>query len=214
VAGPGDMLETYLGISHETPEGDVLRLLVELGAQFVGAREGSLLVLDEDKGELVFAMTVGDQASEERLRGKRVPLGEGITGLAAQTHEVQIGAATFDVDQPAEPESVLAAPMLTGERLIGVITAVSFEADKRFTNDDAMLYGRVAAVAGLVVEQRRRLAVIEAMQEGAEPPAPVSEDERLDREIVETVMRIVRSKPQAKARIARMLSDIERLTGD
>jgi len=211
MAEPDTVLGAYLGISHGSPDEKVLRLLVELAAQFVGAQEGSLLVLDEEKQELVFAMTVGSESSEKRLIGQRVPVGEGITGLAAQTHEVQIGAPTFDTDQPVEPKSVLAAPMLIGDRLIGVITAVSFQPDKRFDSSDATLYGRIATVAGVVVEQHRRLSIIEALQRRQDLPEPTNEEERLDREIVNTVVRLVRSKPDAKTRIARLLSDIETL---
>lgn len=40
------VLANYLGIAQESPEEKVLTLLIELGAQFVDAHEGSLLVLD------------------------------------------------------------------------------------------------------------------------------------------------------------------------
>jgi GAF domain-containing protein len=221
MSDPGAVLGTYLGISAASPEEQVLRLLIEMGAQFVGAEEGSLLVLDEARNELVFAMTVGSSASEDALIGQRVPLGRGIVGLAAQTHEVQIGAPTFRTDQSAErqaegggPKSVLAAPMLIADRLIGVITAVTFQGDKRFTSGDALLYGRIAAVAGVVVEQRRRLSAVEAAQRGEALPEPLGEEERLDREIVQTVTRLVRARPDEKPRIARLLSEIERLIAD
>jgi sigma-B regulation protein RsbU (phosphoserine phosphatase) len=221
MAEPDAVLRTYLGISYQSPEDKVLRLLIELGGQFVGAEEGSLLVLDDEARELVFAMTVGSGASEEALVGQRVPLGAGITGLAAQTHEVQIGAPTFDTDQAAEhktaegrPKSVLAAPMLIGDRLVGVITAVSFRPDKRFGSADATLYGRIAAVAGVVVEQRRKLSAIEALQRGEAAPAPVNEAERLDGQILDTVSRLVAARPGVKARIARLLADVESLMGE
>ena len=220
MAEPGAVLGAYLGISYQSPEEKVLRLLIELGAQFAGAEEGSLLVLDDEAGELVVAMTVGSGASEETLVGQRVPLGEGITGLAAQTREVQIGAPTFDTDQPAEhqgeggkPKSVLAAPMLIDDRLIGVMTAVSFQADKRFHSGDAMLYARIATVAAVVVEQRRKLSAVEALQRGQAPPKPVNEAERLDRQILDSVTRLVQSQPRAKARLARLLADVEALGG-
>lgn len=79
------VLDTYLGIAHESPEEKVLTFLIELGAQFVDAHEGSLLVVDEASKELVFAMTVGREASEEALLGQKVPVGKGLVGLAAQT---------------------------------------------------------------------------------------------------------------------------------
>jgi len=215
------VLSTFLGISSESSEERVLRLLIELGAQFAGAQEGSLLVLDEITSELVFAMTVGSKDSERTLIGQRVPLGEGLVGLAAQTHEVQIGAPRFDVPETksgegddGKPKAVLAAPMLIGERLIGVITAVSFDADKRFSSNDALLYGRLATVAGVVVEQRRRLLTIEAMQQEVQLPDGMGDAEKVDHQIAEAVQRLVKAKPDAKPRIAQLLGIVEALVTD
>jgi hypothetical protein len=47
--------------------------------------------------------------------------------------------------------------MLARDDLVGVITAVSFESGRRFTPEHALLYGRAAAVAGLLLDQGRRL---------------------------------------------------------
>lgn len=207
------VLEAYLGISSQSQEEAILRLLIESGAQFVGAHEGSLLVLDEKKKDLVFAMTIGNASSQSALIGQRVPLGKGITGLAAQMREVQIGAPTFKTRQARtrrgaveEPQAVLAAPMLASDNLIGVLTAISFDPGKRFTSQDALLYGRLAAVAGVVVSQARRLRTIQALQSGQTPPRGINEEERVEHEIVSAVTRFTQSKPQAKARIARLLT--------
>jgi GAF domain-containing protein len=162
-------------------------------------------------------MTVGDRASERTLAGQRVPLGAGIVGLAAQTREVEVGAPTFGTRQSAArrkaggPRAVLAAPMLIGDRLVGVITAVSFRSDKRFTGSDATLYGRIAAVAGVVVEQHRRLRALEALRAGRAVPGAGDEDGRLGRSLAGLVARLARARPAAKARIARLLSDLAAL---
>jgi GAF domain-containing protein len=213
MARAGAALATYLGISGTGQEGRVLRLLIELGAQVVGADEGSLLVLDDKRQELVFAMTIGSGASEEALIGQRVPLGKGITGLAAQTREVQIGAPSFHTRQakghasPADqPRAVLAAPMLIADRLIGVLTAVSFAPTRRFTGADALLYGRIAAVAGVVVDQSRQLRTLAALQGGRPTSRPRSAADRAEQEIVRAVTRLTASSPHAKPQIARLLA--------
>jgi len=207
-------LETYLAIAPRSAEEHVLRLLIELGAQVVGASEGSLLVYDESAQELVFALTVG--GAENVLAGQRVPLNKGLTGLAAVTREVQIGAPTYREIRQAEgragsgdgsPEAVMAAPMLIADSLIGVITAVSFEPGKRFTGTHAELYGRIAAVAGVVVDQKRRLDAI--AQLGAEKLAP---GERTpEHQIAEILARLTRLAPGALPRVARLLEEVEGL---
>ena len=150
----------------DSMERRVLRLLIELGAQFVAAAEGSLLVYDSEERDLEFVMTVGGPPG---LVGKRVPIGSGLTGLAAVTREVQIGSPTFDVPNSgsggSEPEAVIAAPMLVADNLVGVLTAVSFTSGKRFSSRDGDLYGRLAAVAGVVVDQGRRLRAVESRAE-------------------------------------------------
>jgi GAF domain-containing protein len=210
------VLDTYLGITQESPEEKVLTLLIEVGAQFVGAQEGSLLLVDEAGHDLVFAMTVGRGSSEEALLGRKVPLGKGLVGLAAQTHEVQIGSPTFHLQQDqenrqkeGEPRAVIAAPLLVNDTLIGVITAVSFKEDKRFTSADALLYARIASVAAIVIDQRRRLSAFQTLSYGQEVSGLLREDERLDQEIVAAVARLVKAKPERKAEISRLLSAIQ-----
>ena len=214
----GAALATYLGISGSSQEGMILRLLIELGAQIVGAQEGSLLVLDEKRHKLVFAMTIGSKSSEMALVGQRVPLGKGITGLAAQTHEVQIGAPTFRTRQAKghnitanQPQAVLAAPMLIADRLIGVLTAVSFAPDKRFASADALLYGRIAAVAGVVVNQSRQLNILAALQSGRRLPRALNQAERLEQDIVRAITRLTSYKPHAKPQLARLLTALATL---
>lgn len=204
------LLCNYLGITSKSQEEAVLRLLIELGAQFVAAEEGSLLVFDESASNLVFVMTTGNTASEKTLIGQRVPLGTGITGLAAQTREVQIGAPTFKTRQAKtnQPEAVLAAPMLIDDRLIGVLTAVSFQKGKRFTSDDATLYGRIAAVAGVVVDQANRLKALTALQSGQRLRHLRSSEQLIDKRILEAITRVTQAKPQAREHIARLLTDM------
>jgi len=211
-----EALELYLAIAPRSPEAHVLRLLVELGVQCVHADEGSLLVLDKEKEDLVFCMTAG--SSESTLIGQRVPLGEGLTGLAAVTHEVQIGSATFDgVTQTEEhsgsraPHDLIAAPMLAAGELVGVVTAVNFGPERHFSGEHAQLFGRIAAVAGLVIQQRQQLDAAHALQTDAREFHTVESNESLESQITKTVIRIARTKPNHLAQVAAILSGIEAL---
>jgi GAF domain-containing protein len=150
-----------LRLPAESVAEDALRLAVELGVRTIGADEGSLLVLDAEAGELVFAMTAGSGASEATLRGQRVPVGQGLTGLAALTGETQIGAPTFSsVAQPDHradaPRFLIASPLFVGDRLFGVLTAAAFRRSEQFTVAEAELFGRVAALAAIVVSEGQR----------------------------------------------------------
>jgi GAF domain-containing protein len=211
----GQLLSRYLGILPSTPEEKILRMLIELGCEVVGGEEGSLLVYDKDADLLRFAMTVGDPESERKLRGQAVPLGAGLTGLAAATLEVQTGAPTFkDVDQKqrtgdsATPDAVIAAPMVSGDELVGVITAVSFADGKRFSSKDARLYAGFAAIAAIVVDLRRRLSAYESAG-----GAPVGQDEseraRLERQVLGSVQTLMAGDAGRLKLVASLLQAIE-----
>lgn len=213
-------LRTYLGITPLTPEAHVLRLLVELAVQAVGGQEGSLLVYDRSRGDLVFAMATGGPKAEEALLGRRLSLGDGLTGLAAATREVQIGAPTYTLEGERsaatrlDPEAVLAAPMLVGDDLVGVLTAVSFETGKRFRAEHAALYSKIAAVAGVLVQQRRRIDALEHItagpeQRGASEPAP----DPAAASIIRSVTRLSRSPRAERAHVAQLLAAVEALLG-
>lgn len=187
----------YFGVTPDSREEQILRLLIHAVVEGVGGDEGSLLVLDPS-GDLRFAMTAGDSASEQALIGQRVPIGQGITGLAAQTRDVQIGAPTFrDVRQTEGksegPEAVLAAPMLIDDRLVGVVTAVSFTEGKRFDAHSAMLAGRLASVAAVVVEQTMQTAAMGAGRSQA-------------LEVHQLVDRIAEGAPEQLVQVASILS--------
>jgi transcriptional regulator with GAF, ATPase, and Fis domain len=209
------VLGEYLGLLSATPEAAALRQIIEIGISIVGADEGSLLVLDSDAGDLRFAMTVGSKESEQMLRGQRVPIGEGVTGLAAATRQVQVGAPRYrDINQTERlsdgPESVIAAPLLMGETVIGVLTAVTQTKGRRFSAKEAELYARFASIAALLVEQTHLLT---AYTDDELPPAALGEAGRLERDILLRLRRIVAHRPSALAPLARILEGIEDLAG-
>lgn len=213
------VLHTYLGVAPRTSEEATLRLLVDLGRQYADAEEGSLLVLDRKTNELVFAMTAGSRQSEKTLLGQRVPVGRGLVGLAVATGEVQLGAPTFrGIRQrkrkgasDAHPSAVLAAPMLVRGETIGVLTAARFRPGAPFTPADAALYGKIATVAGVVVDQQQRLAALEQLGKGGRPPRARTREQRLQMEIVASVGRLTAGRAERLARVRAVLAALEGL---
>ena len=111
-----------LGIRDEETARFTLRQLVLIGLRVLGADQGSLLVADPERRILRFAMVVSSDrfaGTAPDLEGKTVPIGEGITGMAALTHDVQSasdvdGAEFHRIRGDGSPHAVLAAPMLLG----------------------------------------------------------------------------------------------------
>jgi hypothetical protein len=208
-------LSRAIGVGGTGMEVQALRRLLTLAITTVDAAEGSLLVWDDDIGELRFVATVGNEASEAALIGQRVPLGKGITGLAAVTREVQVGAPTYrDIRQTerlaAGPEAVVAAPLVAADRLLGVITGVTFKPGQRFGRREAMAYGEYASVIAVLLEQARRLAAVAALEDGADMMP--SGTATMEREIVERLARLMSSRGRVLGGVARLLEAIEALT--
>jgi transcriptional regulator with GAF, ATPase, and Fis domain len=141
-----------------------------------------------------------------------VPFGKGLAGLAAETGEVQIGAPRYQQVEQSESmkriKAVIAAPMMLGDRLIGVITAVSDDDDKRFTMEDAQLYACLGTIAALVVNQA---LLLRAASEGGETaqPDPAALADPLEREVTARVARLLQRDSGTIRQVAKMLEAIE-----
>ena len=188
----------------------VLRVLVALGIAALGADEGSLLVLEPDKNLLTFAMVVrANEGESTPLEGQSIPVGKGLTGLAALTREVQIGAPTYVVGQELRqgsgPEAVIAAPMLIEDECVGVITAVSYQSGRRFSAKDAALYGQLSTVAAFVVQQRQQLATYKISAKRAS----TATNSLLYRDVIGSIDRLLQSSPAMLPAVLAILSALE-----
>lgn len=144
-------------IQRLTPTTDVLALLGDLLASVltvVGATDGSLMLVDEETKELVFAVVHGQ--AKQRLTGYRLSHGSGIAGWVASHRQPQIVQdvqhdtrfsplvdETFDF----QTRSLVAIPLLDGERVLGVIEALNKTSERSFTQVDHDLLRVVAQLA-------------------------------------------------------------------
>ena len=138
---------------------DLLEDTLENALETINAKDGSLLVLDEDTGELVFAVAHGDVPQEE-LRWRRIPPGEGIAGWVAQNGRATIvndakNDARFysGVDEEFEfqTNSILAAPLVGGGRVLGVLEVLNKDSGAAFSTSDQTLLTIMCRFAGEVL---------------------------------------------------------------
>lgn len=149
--------------ANVTPQTDVFRLLDNILASALTAltaTSGSLLLIDDDTGELVFTVVHGDL--RDQLRDYRLPPGTGIAGWVAQNIQpVIIPNARADprfsplVDQhfSFQTRTLLCVPIATSRKVLGVITALNKADGKEFTNDDLALLAVVAQLAAIGMEK-------------------------------------------------------------
>lgn len=147
-------------IQRITPTTDVLVLLDDLLASavaVVGASDGSLLLLDEDSGEMVFAVVHGE--ARDRLSGYRLPPGKGIAGWVTENKRPLFLTSVRDdsrwypkIDESFgfHTRSLAAVPLLDGDRVLGALEAITKNYDREFTDVDEdllMIVGHLASVA-------------------------------------------------------------------
>jgi len=137
----------------------LLSAIVEVARSIFGAKASSVLLLDEETEELVFAAVVGE--GEEHLLGMRFPAGKGIAGwvLATQTPLViedvrQDPRFAGDVaeDTGYVPSGLMAAPLLHEERALGVLEVLDRPERSLFSLQEMELLGLFANQAAIAVD--------------------------------------------------------------
>lgn len=152
------LYETALDITAQFDLHTLLQAIVRRAAKLLGARMGGLYLLrpDDQTVELVVGYNL-----PPHYPGTRLKLGEGLSGLIAQTGETLMiedyqawsgRAAVYD-DTPFR--RVLGLPLKVGGRLIGVINISDDVRVGRFTNDEIRLAALLADHAALAIEKVR-----------------------------------------------------------
>lgn len=148
-------------IQRVRPQADVLRLLDDLLAAalaVLGATDGSLLLVDEDTGELVFAVVHGK--ARDRLTGYRLPSGQGIAGWVVASKKPQIVqdvrleprfSPLVDQTFGFQTHSLACVPLLDATRVLGVIEAVNKASGREFTLQDHDLLVVVAQLVAVAI---------------------------------------------------------------
>lgn len=181
------------------------KLLISLGLKLLNADEGSLLIFKKEQKQLQFVATVGS-SDDEVLVGKTVPLGKGITGMAALTGEIQTasranGGNFFAVQDDGTPNSVIAAPIMLDDELIGVITAVSFDNNKTFSTADCQNFSILTQLGAVLITQEQALAnyTTGAMHN-------LTQQKSMEMEAAQKVISWIRKNPQKSETILQLLS--------
>jgi GAF domain-containing protein len=208
------VLSRYLGLLPATAEADALKQIVDLGVFAVNADGGALLVVEPETSNLLVAITTGSSPSQKKdLVGDRYPIGEGLAGLAALTQHVQVGAAVYrDAERTQrlsdDTESEIVAPMLLGDRTIGVLKAVTFVKGRLFTAREIDLFARFARIAALLVEQTRTIRASDGDLPNLEG---LGDTARLEQQIISRLQRVVTDWPGALTPLVKILEGIDQI---
>jgi DNA-binding response OmpR family regulator/putative methionine-R-sulfoxide reductase with GAF domain len=148
------------------PFSELLDYFIGLVAQRLDVERASLMLLDEQTGELQIAASRGLTGIDPK--SVRVRLGEGIAGTVAKTGETLLvthattDPGSNDTSCPEISDSFVSAPMVlslaikSGDRVLGVINAANRRSGKPFSTDDvAHLMGLASQIAAAIEGTRR-----------------------------------------------------------
>ena len=115
---------------------EILRAIMEKMADFFGPERWSLLMIDNAKKELYYAIAVGEDSNS--LKGLRVPLGSGVAGWVAATGTPLVIPnvamdprwSAFAARNPdLNIESIACVPIRSGNETLGVIQLLNSKLD-------------------------------------------------------------------------------------
>jgi signal transduction histidine kinase len=144
---------------------DITELLSEamvLAANVIDAGAASIMLIDEERQELVFKVSHGSRG--QMLRQQRIPLDEGIAGWVARHGRPVIAndaradsrfSHRVDVRTGFLTQSIAAVPLKVKGRIIGVLQVLNKYSGSGFGEEDIQLMSSIAAQAAIAIENAR-----------------------------------------------------------
>jgi GAF domain-containing protein len=131
--------------------------------QMLDVETGSVLLVDEETGELVFRLSV--QEGRTVHISQRLKVGQGVAGWVAQHGEPLLVRDVHqdprwygDVENGFSTRSILCAPLKIDEHVIGVLQALNKKGPLGFTDRDLALLSAFATSATVAIENARLFA--------------------------------------------------------
>jgi GAF domain-containing protein len=143
---------------------ELLGEIMSAATELTGSETSSLLLVDEEGGDLTVEVATG--APGEAVERARVPAGQGIAGWVVENGEALIVADPKsderffgDIDEKTgfETKNILAVPMTSKDRTIGVIEVIN-KRDGSFDERDQKVTTALAAQAAVAIDNARLYA--------------------------------------------------------
>ena len=147
----------------------ILQTIMEKMAEYFRPDTWSLLMVDESKSELYFAIAVG--TASEALKNVRLKVGEGIAGHVAKYGETLIvpdvradGRFAKRIDDVTqwETESIICVPLKSRLRVLGVIQLVNVDM-QHFGDQESFFLQSLCDYAAIAIENARAVEKIQEL---------------------------------------------------
>ena len=152
------LLDTLSDLSGNLELSRVLHAVLNRAISLLGVSGGELATYDATRSELVVvsSLNIGMDSTGTRMR-----LGEGAMGYVAQTQEPLIipnyreWSGRSSKYEETTVRSVMAVPLLIGDRLVGAIASVHTDPDRHLGKEDLRLLQLFAPQAAIAIENAR-----------------------------------------------------------
>ncbi len=160
--------EASMNISANTNVIALLERVLQSALLSIGASDGSLMLVDEENQELVFAVVHGQV--KHSLVGHRISLGTGIAGWVATNKEPVViedvqrdHRFSSNVDQSFrfQTRSMVCVPVLDNERVMGVLQAINKFEERPFNQSDLATMCVAAQLATTAIARAETVAAVQ-----------------------------------------------------
>jgi sigma-B regulation protein RsbU (phosphoserine phosphatase) len=143
---------------------ELLDMIMKSASDLLDAETSSLLLLDEESGDLVIHVATGEPG--EQVERRHVPPGKGIAGAVLESGDaVVVSEAKSDprfygvMDQATgfETKNMIALPLKVRDQTIGVVEVIN-KRDGDWTDDDKDIAGALANQAAIAIDNARLYA--------------------------------------------------------
>src|ERR1700723_3608601 len=166
-----------------TELGELVRSLTETARRLFGAAACSLALLSEDESELLYTVAAGQGAAD--VTGMRISSSQGIAGWVVQSGQpIAVSDLASDprfARATAErtgyvPQAILAVPVETPQRMLGVITLLDRDSRRPGAEQDMALLSLFADQAALALASVEAFSTMGRVLLDALARAAASED--------------------------------------
>ena len=143
--------------------------LLALALHACDSENGSLILVDDETEELVFAEVIGE--SRERLLNLRISAGTGIVGNVVETQQPMLvtdvkhsSKWSSEVDQVIgfNTNALMCAPLFSNERIYGAIEVVNNRSSDEFDDNDLAILRVTARFVSQALREAEDITLLES----------------------------------------------------
>jgi GAF domain-containing protein len=165
VGALGRLIEITASLNSTLRLEELLDLVMKSAADLLEGESASLLLVDEQTGDLVFQ--VATRAGDERIAGTVVPAGQGIAGWVVEHAEPAVVGdpredprfyGGIDESSDFQTRNLVAVPLKVKDRVIGVVEVINKREGRAFDDKDLEIALALTNQAAIAIDNARLYA--------------------------------------------------------